>query len=100
MTVRAMSPISSLARVAGMAPDVSPAASRFIASASPLSGPAMLLPINTLSARPMMTVAMPTLMMMFRVRACEAVSAAHTALVRAFASVAISSATGSMLREL
>ena len=31
MTVRAMVPISSVARVAGIFPDVSPAASRFIA---------------------------------------------------------------------
>ena len=82
MTVRAMSPISSTARVAGMVPEVSPSASRFIASASPLSGPAMLLPISRLSASPMRTVAMPTLMMMLRVRACDAVSAAHTALLR------------------
>jgi hypothetical protein len=47
-----------------------------------------------------MTVAMATLMMILRVRSCDAVSAAHTALLRDFASAAISSATGSMFRAL
>ena len=71
ITVRAISPISSLACVAGMRASVSPLASRFIASASPLSGRVMLRPISQEKPRPIATMAMPTAMMPVRVRACE-----------------------------
>ena len=60
MTVRAMAPSSSLALVAGMWAEVSPAASRVIACARPLSGRVMLRPISQLNASPISTAPQPT----------------------------------------
>ena len=57
MTVRAMAPSSSLALVAGMRAEVSPAASRVIACARPSSGRVMLRPISQLNASPISTAA-------------------------------------------
>ena len=50
ITVRAISPISSCAWVAGMRALVSPSASRCITPASPLSGRVMLRPISQLKS--------------------------------------------------
>jgi hypothetical protein len=69
ITVRAISPISSRAPVAGIRAAVSPAASRFITAAKPPSGPVMLRPISQLNPRPIATMAMPTEMMPNRVPA-------------------------------
>ncbi len=55
ITVRAMSPISSRARVAGMRAVVSPAASRFMTSTRPSSGRVTLRPIRKLKPRPSAT---------------------------------------------
>ena len=60
MTVRAMAPSSSLAWVAGMRAEVSPAASRVIACASPFSGRVMLRPISQQNASPIKTAPQPT----------------------------------------
>ena len=59
MTVRAMAPSSSLALVAGMRAEVSPAASRVIACARPSSGRVMLRPISQLNASPIKTAPQP-----------------------------------------
>ena len=48
----------------------------FHASARPLSGPVMLRPISQLNPSPIATMAMPTAMMLLRVRPCDAVKAA------------------------
>ena len=71
MTVRAISPISSRAWVAGMRAVVSPSASRFMTVARPFSGRVMLRPISQLKPRPSATMAMPTMMMPVRVLACD-----------------------------
>jgi hypothetical protein len=96
MTVRAIPPISSEARVAGILAEVSPSANRFITSARPLSGRVMLRPISQLNARPIRTVATPTPMMIMLVRACDAISAVEAAVVRSLADAMISSAIGIM----
>jgi hypothetical protein len=93
-TVRAMAPNSFLAWVAGIRAEVSPAASRVIASASPLSGRVMLRPIHQLKASPISTAAQPTQMMNCRVRACDADSAAEAAETRSRALLRILSAIG------
>jgi hypothetical protein len=99
ITVRAMAPISSEARVAGMRAAVLPAASCFIAPASPLSGRVMLRPISQLKPSPISTAAQPTRMMMLLVRDSDSLSwvAAVTALDRAEAMMP--SVTGIMLRK-
>jgi len=78
-TVRAITPISSFARVTGIRPDVSPLASRFIAAARPLSGCVMLRPISQLKPSPSTTAMMPTQMMNFLVRLCERIRASDDA---------------------
>ena len=60
ITVRAIAPISSVPRVAGIFTDVSPSASRFMTPASPSSGRVMLRPISQLNPSPMSTTAKPT----------------------------------------
>ena len=85
MTVRAMAPSSSLALVAGMRAEVSPAASRVIACARPLSGRVMLRPISQLNASPISTAPQPTRIMIQRVCDCDPASAAVAALVRSCA---------------
>ena len=99
ITVRAMPPISSDARVAGILRRVSPLASCFIAPARPLSGRVMLRPISQLKPRPISTAAQPTQMMMFVVRDCEAVNAAEAAAAFWRAEAMMSSVIGIMLRR-
>ena len=74
MTVRAISPISSCASVAGMRAPVSPLASCCITPESPLSGRVMLRPINQLNPRPKATMAKPTARIPVRVWACDTIS--------------------------
>ena len=99
ITVRAMAPISSEARVAGMRAAVSPAASCFIAAARPLSGRVMLRPISQLKPSPISTAAQPTQMMMFLVRDCDAVSAVDAATALKRAEAMMSSVIGIRLRS-
>ena len=99
ITVRAMAPISSEARVAGMRAAVLPAASCFIAPASPLSGRVMLRPISQLKPSPISTAAQPTRMMIVVVRACEAESAVDAALALKRAEAMMSSVIGIRLRS-
>src|ERR1019366_4758224 len=75
ITVRAISPISSRALVAGMRALVSPAASCCITPARPLSGRVMLRPISQLKPRPNAIMAMLTAIMPVRVWPCDTVSA-------------------------
>ena len=83
--------------MAGIRAEVSPAASRVIALASPLSGRVMLRPIHQLKASPISTAAQPTQMMNCLVRVCEADSAAAAAETRSRALPRIVSAIGIML---
>ena len=80
--------------VAGMRAEMSPAASRFMASASPLSGRVMLRPIHQLNTSPIRTAPQPTQTMNCLVRACDDVSAADAAAARCSASSMILSACG------
>ena len=92
-----MAPISSWDLVAGMAADVSPAASCFIAPARPSSGWVMERPIRQLQASPIMTTANPTHAMKSRMCARDEASvlAASSALSRDAAMIL--SASGSTL---
>ena len=96
ITVRAISPISSCAWVAGMRAVVSPSASRFITPARPLSGRVMLRPISQEKPKPSATMAMPTAMMPMRVLACEEESAAAARAAAPLADAMIASARGSI----
>ena len=99
ITVRAMTPISSDARVAGIRAEVSPAASRRIASARPLSGRVMLRPISQLNPSPIRTAAKPTQTMMLQVRDCEPESAVAAATALKRADAMMSSVTGISCRS-
>ncbi len=96
ITVRAMSPISSRAWVAGMRAVVSPAARRFMAPTRPCSGWVMLRPIRKLKPRPSATMAMPTIMMPLRVLFCEADRASVARRAALFAAMTMASVGGSM----
>ncbi len=78
-----------------MRAEVSPAASRVIASARPLSGRVMLRPIHQLNASPISTAAQPTQTMNALVRICDTDSAAEAATARCLANARISSDRGS-----
>ena len=78
----------------GMRAEMSPPASRFMTSARPFSGRVMLRPISQLNPRPSSTCAMPTTMIMLRVRSCDAVSAAAAARGLRWPRAMISSAGG------
>ena len=96
ITVRAISPISSRACVAGMRAEVSPAASRFITTARPSSGRVMLRPISQEKPRPSATIAIPTMMMPPRVFACELASAVDACAAVSLADAMMASAIGNM----
>jgi hypothetical protein len=74
-TVRAMAPISSWDCADGTVTEVSPAASRFMASARRSSGYVMERPISQLNASPISMTARPTQTMKFRIRARDAANA-------------------------
>ncbi len=54
-------------------------------AARPFKGPVMLRPISQLRPRPNNTATMPTAMMKFRVRVCEALSIVEAAFLRSAA---------------
>ena len=94
-TARAMAPISSWAAVAGMAAEVSPSASFFIAPASSSSGRVIERPMRQLQPMPISTTAKPTQRMKLRMRAREAASAPAASSALSRAEAMILSASGS-----
>ena len=92
-----MAPISSWDLVAGMAAEVSPAASRFIAAARPSSGCVIERPMRQLQASPISTTAKPTQTMKSRMCARDEASALAASLALSRDAAMILSASGSTL---